>query len=71
MLGRWEGRAIAFVLGCGIGVVLRMIYVLIVVTYRMLRGPAQPGEDDADEEETEVLLVAAPLGYGKDEKVAL
>jgi hypothetical protein len=71
MLGRWEGRAIAFVLGCGIGVVLRMIYVLILVTYRMFRGPAQPGEDEADEEETEVLLVAAPPEYGKDEKVAL
>ena len=48
-----------------------MIYVLIVVTYRTFRGPAQPGEDDADEEETEVLLVAAPPEYGKDEKVAL
>ena len=48
-----------------------MIYVLMVVTYRMVRGPTQPGEDDADEEETEVLLVAAPLEYGKDEKVAL
>jgi hypothetical protein len=38
-------------LGGGIGVILRMIYVLMVVTYRMFRGPAQPGEDDADEEE--------------------
>lgn len=48
-----------------------MFYVLIVVTYRMFRGPAQPGEDEADEEETEVLLVAAPLEYSKDEKIAL
>jgi hypothetical protein len=71
MLGRWEGRAVAFVLGCGIGVVLRMMYVLIVVTYRMFRGPAQPGEDESDEEETEVLLVAVPPEYRKDEKVAL
>ncbi|KAF9650588.1 hypothetical protein BDM02DRAFT_3259616 [Thelephora ganbajun] len=71
MLGSWEGKAVAFVLGCGIGVVLRMIYVLVVVTYRMFRGPAQPGEDDVDEEETEVLLVAAPPEYSKDEKVAL
>jgi len=52
VLGPWEGRAVAFVLGCGIGVVLRMIYVLILVTCRMFRSPAQPGEDDADEEET-------------------
>jgi len=71
MLTPWEGRALAFVLGCGVGVVLRMVYVLIVVTYRMFRSPAQPGEDDADEEETEVLLVAAPPKYSKDEKVAL
>ena len=47
-----------------------MIYVLMVVTYRMFRGPAQPGEDDADEEETTVLLVAAPPEYSRDEKVA-
>jgi len=48
-----------------------MVYVLILVTCRMFRGPAQPGEDDTDEEETEVLLVAAPPEYSKDEKVAL
>jgi hypothetical protein len=48
-----------------------MIYVLVLVTYRTFRSPAQPGEDDADEEETEVLLVAAPPEYSKDEKVAL
>jgi len=48
-----------------------MVYVLIVVTYRMFRAPTQPGEDDVDEEETEVLLVAAPPRYSEDEKVAL
>lgn len=37
-LGPWEGRAVAFVLGCGIGVLLRMIWVMTVVTYRMLKG---------------------------------
>ena len=48
---------------------MRMFYVLIVVTYRMFRSPAQPGEDEADEEETEVLLVAAPPEYSRDEKI--
>lgn len=48
-----------------------MVYVLILVTCRMFRSPAQPGEDDVDEEETEVLLVAVPPEYRKDEKVAL
>lgn len=42
-LGRWEGRAVAFVLGCGIGVLLRMIFVLAVVMYRAVKG--QHGEE--------------------------
>ncbi|KAF8149387.1 hypothetical protein B0H34DRAFT_785387 [Crassisporium funariophilum] len=37
-LGRWEGRAVAFVLGCGIGVLLRMFWVLTVVAYRAMKG---------------------------------
>jgi len=37
-LGLWEGRAVAFVLGCGIGVLLRMIFVMAVLSYRMIRG---------------------------------
>jgi hypothetical protein len=37
-LGPWEGRAVAFVLGCGIGVLLRMMFVMLVLSYRMIRG---------------------------------
>ncbi|KAJ3854396.1 hypothetical protein EV368DRAFT_72904 [Lentinula lateritia] len=37
-LGPWEGRAVAFVLGCGLGVLLRMFWVLTVVAYRTVRG---------------------------------
>jgi hypothetical protein len=37
-LGRWEGRAVAFVLGCGIGVLFRMLFVLGVVMYRAVKG---------------------------------
>ena len=48
-----------------------MLYVLILVTSRMFRGPTQPVEDDADEEETTVFLVAAPPEYSRDEKAAL
>ncbi|KAH7928940.1 hypothetical protein BV22DRAFT_1003839 [Leucogyrophana mollusca] len=43
-LGPWEGRAVAFVLGCGIGVLLRMFWVMAVLTYRTIRG-------ERDEEE--------------------
>jgi len=42
-LGRWEGRAVGFVLGCGIGVLLRMIFVIGVVMYRAVKG--QRGEE--------------------------
>jgi len=37
-LGPWEGRAVAFVLGCGIGVLLRMFWVISVIAFRMIRG---------------------------------
>jgi len=43
-LGPWEGRAVAFVLGCGIGVLLRMFWVMTVVVYRMIKGDS--GEDE-------------------------
>jgi hypothetical protein len=57
--------------GCGIGVILRMMYVLVLVTSRMFRGSTQPIEDDVDEEETAVLLVAPPPEYIRDEKAGL
>ncbi|KAJ7057626.1 hypothetical protein C8F01DRAFT_991648 [Mycena amicta] len=37
-LGAWEGCAVAFVLGCGIGVLLRMFWVLTVLSVRALRS---------------------------------
>jgi len=37
-LGPWEGRIVAFVLGCGIGVLLRMVWVLAVLLVRGVRG---------------------------------
>jgi len=40
-LGPWEGRAVAFVLGCGIGVLLRMFWVITIVVYRMLKGESE------------------------------
>ncbi|KAI0820081.1 hypothetical protein BC628DRAFT_1331296 [Trametes gibbosa] len=39
-LGPWEGRAVAFVLGCGIGVLLRMMWVIVLLTARAIRGPS-------------------------------
>ncbi|KAF7317445.1 F-box domain-containing protein [Mycena chlorophos] len=67
-LGPWEGRAVAFVLGCGIGVLLRMFWVLTVLTLRAFRSPRPTtvdyyyaevdGEDELDAEE---IFVAPPM----------
>ncbi|KAF9483107.1 hypothetical protein BDN70DRAFT_929443 [Pholiota conissans] len=70
-LGLWEGRAVAFVLGCGIGVLLRMFWVLAVVAYRAVKR--RPEEDEYSHitifEEVEV---APPhYTYPVDEKVAI
>jgi len=54
-LGPWEGRAMAFVIGCGLGVLLRMFFVLAVVLIRSHRstssessaGPIRLSSDDA------------------------
>ncbi|KAF5385852.1 hypothetical protein D9615_002683 [Tricholomella constricta] len=62
-LGPWEGRAVAFVLGCGIGVLLRMLWVLAVVSYRLAKGPR---EEDGHRY-TEILVVEE---YDDAEEVA-
>ncbi|KAG6886574.1 hypothetical protein C0995_006816 [Termitomyces sp. Mi166 len=63
-LGPWEGRAVAFVLGCGIGVLLRMIWVLGVVVYRVLRGPSREEETDSYTEILFVEEIADPVNVG-------
>lgn len=69
-LGPWEGRAVAFVLGCGIGVLLRMFFVLAVVVYRVIKGQR------ADEHEYSQITVIEDISpptyaYSVDEKVAI
>ncbi|KAI0369617.1 hypothetical protein BV20DRAFT_945602, partial [Pilatotrama ljubarskyi] len=61
-LGPWEGRAVAFVLGCGIGVLLRMMWVMVLVAARAIRGPSRGEESDEDgydvvfDDEAELLV---------------
>jgi len=66
MLGPWEGRIVAFVLGCGIGVLLRMFWVMAVLLVRGNRG---------EHEHEETVLVCAeevvPIYSGIDEKKQL
>ncbi|EJD52327.1 hypothetical protein AURDEDRAFT_149131 [Auricularia subglabra TFB-10046 SS5] len=57
-LGPWEGRLVAFVLGCGIGVLLRLVWVLAVITFRSFRRDTE--EDDVDMDEEEEYLLPPP-----------
>lgn len=71
-LGPWEGRAVAFVLGCGIGVLLRMFFVLSVVVYRSLRGSNDEHEYEEvlvfDVEENDARRAPPPYIYPVDQK---
>lgn len=76
-LGRWEGRAVAFVLGCGIGVLLRMFWVLAIVTYRAIKGQR---EDEHEYEHVTIIeeyddmpaLISPPAyTYPVDEKIEI
>jgi len=64
-LGPWEGRIVAFVLGCGLGVLLRMFWVLAVLLTRSIR------RDPEHEETTLVYAEEVPSAYrGTAEKVS-
>jgi hypothetical protein len=73
-LGPWEGRAVAFVIGAGIGVLLRMIWVFGILIARGCSAEdkeyeAVP-EDDDEEDVTRTPLTAPPTYvYPIDEKV--
>ncbi|KAJ7140902.1 hypothetical protein C8R44DRAFT_692780 [Mycena epipterygia] len=73
-LGPWEGRAVAFVLGCGIGVLLRMFWVMMVISYRMIKGPRPASEDEHEytviDIDAEEIFVAPPHYTYPVEKVA-
>jgi len=70
-LSPWEGRAMAFVIGCGLGVLLRMFWVLTVVAFRAIRGDKQESEylPITNQHDAEEIFVAPPV-YIIDEKVA-
>ncbi|KAF8802667.1 hypothetical protein BYT27DRAFT_7215182 [Phlegmacium glaucopus] len=75
-LGRWEGRAVAFVLGCGIGVLLRMVWVIAVVMYRTVRGRSSDEHEYSQITIIEEIVDNTPNSapptytYPVDEKVA-
>jgi len=72
-LGTWEARVVAFVLGCGIGVLLRMLWVIAIVSYRTVRGDTFEDDENAQyallyEAPEEEIVVAPPQYILVDEK---
>jgi len=67
----WEGGAVAFVFGCGIGVLLRLLWVMAVVSYRVSRG--EPSEETYSElpahDREEIAILIAPPQYTEKEQV--
>ena len=58
------------IVGCGIGVLLRMVWVMSIITYRMLRGDREPQYIQIVCEEQDAEPVVAPPQYIQ-EKVIL
>ena len=80
-LSPWEGRAVAFVMGCGLGVMLRMLFVFVVLGARFLSKrnsqfavalcgvPEEEYEEDDEEEKQNAIRVL--LGDEEFEGVVL
>ncbi|KIY48666.1 hypothetical protein FISHEDRAFT_73409 [Fistulina hepatica ATCC 64428] len=74
-LGPWEGRAVAFVLGCGIGVLLRMLWVLAVIIVRTIKNKREDQHEHAEVifahfiDEEGPVTTSQPSQYPSDNKV--
>jgi len=67
VLSPWEGRAISFVLGCGLGVLIRMFYVLVLVIVRA-RKTNRPAVALVNDNQEQATLIVTPPSYIVDEK---
>jgi hypothetical protein len=71
-LGPWECIAVAFVLGCGIGVLLRMFFVIAVLTYRAVKGQREEEPEYSQIVTIEHYEDGAHLpAYPADEKIMI
>jgi len=74
-LGPWEARVVAFVLGCGFGALLRILFMFCLIAIRALRNRSQQ-HVELSEDAAILLPVEGPIpsseppAYG-DEKVTL
>ena len=74
-LGPWEARAVAFVLGCGFGALLRTLFMLCLITMRAFRSRSQRHVELSEDVAVflpvdEAIPSSDPPAYG-DEKVTL
>lgn len=70
-LGTWESRAVSFVMGCGLGVLLRMLFVFGVLFVRAFkRRDDEISTAPIDHSNDETVGLLAPPAY-TDEKIAL
>jgi len=77
-LGVWEAAAVSFVLGCGIGVLLRMIYVFTVLVVRSFKGRSSDEVqysrvvviEDYEDAEQQITSPPPTYAYPIDEKHA-
>jgi len=56
----WEGGIVAFIFGCGIGVLLRLVWVVAVVSYRIRKGKLVCDDVPAHSGEEVATLIAPP-----------
>jgi len=68
-LGTWEGRVVSFVLGCGIGVLIRMFFVFAILLFRSRRRENAERQTGAIFLPVEEVVFVAPPEYNTDEKV--
>lgn len=76
LLGTWEGRAVAFVLGCGLGVLIRMACMFVILFVRSIKGAQKDHVTLGDQDYVvdDVIFVATSsdghfVDYYLDEKV--
>jgi len=71
-LGPWEGRAVAFVLGCGLGVLIRMLFVFTLLLFRArAQRSSSANAIRLNEDNDAEAYVILPPRYSTDEKVVL
>jgi hypothetical protein len=75
MLSPWEARAVAFVLGCGLGSLIRMLVVMVILTFRGMKSRREREEGrialvvEVSEDEERLLNQADAAAHRESVKV--